>query len=137
MISGSCQCGGVRYTVDSEFSDVTNCHCTMCQKIHGAAYGTYGEVRRDRMRWTEGNDLLRVYSSSKGVERRFCGLCGSTLHFQFDLEPDNCYVTLGSVDGDPGVAPKSHIFVGSRAPWHEITDDLPQHDTWTADFPSE
>jgi hypothetical protein len=134
MITGSCLCGGVRYVVDAPFSDVTHCHCNMCQKMHGAAFGTYGETRRDGFRWTDGGDLIGVYASSPGVERRFCRRCGSTLHFQFDLEPDLCYVTLGSVDGDPGARPKSHIFAGSKAPWHEITDDLPQFDEWTDGF---
>ncbi|MCZ6487309.1 MAG: hypothetical protein O6703_03940, partial [Gammaproteobacteria bacterium] len=35
-------------------------------------------------------------------------------------------VTLGTVEGDPGIKPESHIFVGSKAQWHEINDDLPQ-----------
>jgi len=30
------------------------------------------------------------------------------------------------LDDDPGVRPESHIFVGSKAPWYDITDDLPQ-----------
>jgi hypothetical protein len=26
------------------------------------------------------------------------------------------------------VQPESHIFVGSKAPWFDITDDLPQYE---------
>jgi hypothetical protein len=26
----------------------------------------------------------------------------------------------------PAIRPTEHIFVGSKAPWFEITDDLPQ-----------
>ena len=37
-------------------------------------------------------------------------------------------VTLGSVDGDPGVHIAMHIFVGSKAPWDIILDDLPQYE---------
>jgi len=39
-------------------------------------------------------------------------------------------VVLGTVDGDPGVRPLAHIFVRSKALWHEIADDLPQFDEW-------
>ena len=46
-------------------------------------------------------------------------------------EPDVIYLTLGTTDGDPKCRPECHIFVESKAPWHEITDDLPQYDTWT------
>ena len=31
------------------------------------------------------------------------------------------------VDDDPGIRPAMHIFVGSKAPWFTITDDLPQY----------
>jgi hypothetical protein len=134
MISGSCLCGGVRYAVNGEFSEALNCHCRMCQKMHGAAFGTYGEARRDEFQWTSGDHLVAVFASSEGVERRFCSACGSTLQFQFDLEPDLCYVSLGTVDGDPGVRPRGHIFVGSKAPWHALADDLPQYDKWTDGF---
>jgi hypothetical protein len=37
-------------------------------------------------------------------------------------------------DEDPGVRPKLHVFVGSKAPWWEITDGLPQHDKWVPGF---
>jgi hypothetical protein len=39
-------------------------------------------------------------------------------------------VVFGTVDGDPGVRPSEHIFVASKAPWHEITDALPQFEGW-------
>jgi hypothetical protein len=34
---------------------------------------------------------------------------------------------LGTLDDDPGVRPSAHVWVSSKAPWWEITDDLPQH----------
>ena len=39
-------------------------------------------------------------------------------------------VVLASLDDEPGVRPREHIFVGSRACWHEITDALPQFVQW-------
>jgi hypothetical protein len=35
-------------------------------------------------------------------------------------------VPAGSLDDAPGMAPQAHIFVGSKAPWFEITDEIPQ-----------
>ena len=40
------------------------------------------------------------------------------------------HVALGSLVDDPGIRPTKHIFVGSKAPWFEITDDLPQLDEY-------
>jgi hypothetical protein len=39
-------------------------------------------------------------------------------------------VVVATVYGDPGARPREHIFVGSKAVWHDITDDLPQHQIW-------
>ena len=41
--------------------------------------------------------------------------------------PGNVFVALGVLDDDPGVRPAMHIYVGSKAPWVEIADGLPQH----------
>ncbi len=30
---------------------------------------------------------------------------------------------------DPGIGPIGHIYMGFKAPWFEITDDLPQWKT--------
>ena len=35
-------------------------------------------------------------------------------------------VPAGALDQDPGIRPQAHIYVGSMAPWFEITDTLPQ-----------
>ena len=32
----------------------------------------------------------------------------------------------GALDDDPGVKPKFHVFVATKAPWFEIADELPQ-----------
>jgi hypothetical protein len=37
---------------------------------------------------------------------------------------------LGGLDQAPGNRVEGHFFVGSKAPWFEITDGLPQHETW-------
>jgi hypothetical protein len=37
------------------------------------------------------------------------------------------HVTMGTLVDDPGIRPMLHIFVASKAPWHEITDSLPQY----------
>jgi hypothetical protein len=35
-------------------------------------------------------------------------------------------VTLGTLTDPPTIRPQAHIFVGSKAPWFEITGALPQ-----------
>jgi hypothetical protein len=127
-LSGSCLCGAVRYEVDGELTEAGHCHCLMCRKEHGAAFATYATVDPDRFRWLSGEEDVARFESSADEFRIFCQVCGSTLGGMADDRVDA--ITLGTVDGDPGVAPQSHIFVGSKASWHEIDDDLPRFEEW-------
>jgi hypothetical protein len=45
------------------------------------------------------------------------------------------YVPAASLDGDTGLLPSGHIFVGSKAPWWEIRDGLPRFDTLPPGYP--
>ncbi|TIV71361.1 MAG: GFA family protein, partial [Mesorhizobium sp.] len=55
-----------------------------------------------------------------------CGRCGS-LVYSLVREGAYVHVAMGTLMDDPGIRPSAHIFVGSKAPWFTITDDLPQY----------
>jgi hypothetical protein len=128
MIHGSCLCGGVRFEIRSELGRSSHCHCSMCRKAHGAAFGTYAAVRKEDFQVAAGAGLIARYRSSPGVERTFCSRCGSTLQFLSERHPQIIDIALGVLDDDPGIRVPHHIFVGSKAPWVEITDGLPQYE---------
>ncbi|MNE61956.1 glutathione-dependent formaldehyde-activating enzyme [compost metagenome] len=127
-ITGSCLCGTIRYEISGPFLGAGNCHCSMCRKAHGSAFATWAFVKPENFRWTSGEELLAGFDSSPGLRRCFCSKCGSQLVASHAGKVRE--VVLGSVDGDPGVRPAEHIFVGSKACWHEITDNLPRHEEW-------
>ena len=128
MISGSCLCGVVRYQVDGELADAGNCHCSMCRKQHGSAFATYAMVDPDRFSWLAGEDEISRYEASPENHRVFCRICGSTVAATEKGRVTS--ITLGTVDGDPGIRPRSHIFTDSGASWYEISDELPQFTEW-------
>lgn len=128
MIQGSCLCGQVRYEIHGSLGPVTHCHCSQCRKAHGAAFGTYARVQRADFKLLSGERDIVSYGSSPGVQRTFCGRCGSTLQFVRESKPESFALALGTLDTDPGVRPQQHIFVGSKAPWYEIADQLPQQE---------
>ena len=130
MFEGGCQCGKIRYRVAGEIAELSHCHCEMCRRMHGAAFGTYAGVKSGDFQWLRGESAIKTYASSPGVMRTFCAECGSTLQALFDEEPDVVYLTMGTVDGNPAHPEPFHIFVGSKAPWYTITDDLEQYDEW-------
>ena len=133
-VNGSCLCGAVTYEVAAPLEFIGNCHCSICRKAHGAAFATWGIITAGRFRWLKGESHVRHYESSPGRTRCFCGTCGSPLASAHAGTVGE--VVVGSIDGDPGDRPREHIFVGSKAVWHEITDALPRHEAWPPGPPS-
>ncbi|QIJ01522.1 GFA family protein [Stutzerimonas balearica] len=124
--TGSCLCGVVRYRIDAPINAVSHCHCKMCRKAHGAAFASYAGVPLDAFHLLSGKDQLGVYHSSEHVTRTFCIRCGSNLQF-VDNREHELGVAVGTLDSPLPPPAQSHIYVGSKADWYEIGDDLPQY----------
>ena len=75
-----------------------------------------------------GEPDLTSYASSADIDRVFCRNCGSNILVSVEGFPDFLYLSMGAVDGNPSLPEAYHIFVGSKAPWHEITDDSARYD---------
>lgn len=129
MLKGGCLCGGVRYEIEGPTGPALYCHCAMCRKAQGSAFRTRLAVPRSAFHLVHGAELLAEYRSSADTVRRFCRVCGSPLMNSWSPAPDIYGVAMGTLDDDPGVRPAMHVFVGSKAPWHDITDALPQFET--------
>ena len=130
MITGKCACAKVQYEVKGELVDFCHCHCSICRKIHGAAFATWGGISRTAFRFLSGQGNLKTYAFSEKADSLFCGNCSSTLLVDFKPEADMLYLALGTVDGTVECPTGFHQFVGSKAPWFEICDDLPQYHGW-------
>ena len=127
MIRGSCLCGSVRYEVRGPLGPASHCHCSMCRKAHGAAFGTYARVQKADLVLVSGAEDIASYQSSPDVTRTFCRRCGSTLQFIRATRPNTFALAIGTLDDDPGVRPSMHIHIESKVPWLDINDGLPQH----------
>lgn len=136
MTAGRCLCGSVRYEIDGPFSMMVNCHCSMCRKQHGAQFATFAAAPLAGFRWISGQDRQVEYASSPNGKRSFCRTCGSSGPL-LAAEMGMAIAPAGSLEDDPGIRPQMHIFVGSRAPGHEITDGLPQHDAYPPEWGGE
>jgi hypothetical protein len=126
VLAGKCQCGAVRYVVADAFAYAANCHCSRCRAATGSAFKAFAGIEREKLEITEGRDSLLVVGTEVLNDTR-CGVCGS---FLFSVVRDGAFVhvAMGSLVDAPSIRPTEHIFVGSKAPWFEITDDLPQFD---------
>ena len=135
MISGKCECGTVQYEISGEIKEYCHCHCSICRRLHGAPFVSWAGISRDELRYVSGEDSLRKYAFSEKADSLFCEVCGSRLFVDFKPEQDMFYIAMGTLDGDVTLPPGFHQFVGSKAPWFEISDDLPQHDSEPVDPP--
>jgi hypothetical protein len=110
--------------VADEFVYAANCHCSRCRAATGSAFKPFAGIERAKLELTNGRDALLIVGEETLNDTR-CGACGSLL---FSVVRDGAYVhvALGSLGDAPTIRPTHHIFVGSKAPWFEITDDLPQ-----------
>ncbi len=127
MNEGRCLCGSVRWELLAEPYAMYNCHCRMCQKVHGAAFGTYCFVKPDQIRWTGNTDTIVHYRSSERLVRSSCGVCGSVVPYPSQagdrwVAPAGCH--------DEMRKPDYNIFVVDNSPWHTISGGLPACDTY-------
>ncbi len=120
-VSGTCLCGAVRWSADGAVNSVSHCHCSMCRKHHGSAFATFAGSPLEGFRWLHGEDQIRHWRASELLGRTFCGTCGASGPVMA-AEQGLAEWPAGSVTGALGIRPRRHIFVGSKAPWYEITD---------------
>jgi hypothetical protein len=135
MIRGSCLCGGVRIEIARASGPFELCHCSRCRKATGSAFLPWLEARREDVRLVQGGDLIRTYEepireSPPAYRVCFCARCGSLVP---DLKSESATIEIpaGVLDDDPQIRPDKHIYIETKSPWFNITDDLPQFDRIT------
>jgi hypothetical protein len=103
------------------------CHCSRCRQGRSAAHCANAFYKAEGFRWTHGADQVQDYAvpGAQFFGTAFCKQCGSEVP-RVSVERNFASVPAGSLDSDPGITPTGHIYVDSKAPWFEITDDLPQ-----------
>ncbi len=129
---GSCLCGKIGFSVEKLSPVIGHCHCSMCQKFHGAAFSTFVEVNVDDLHWHKGKEQLKSYQADNGTVRKFCQECGSSLIFEskHNRHENTIEVALSAFDEIEHVEPNAHIFTESKVDWFTLSDDLPQYLTY-------
>jgi len=130
MVQGSCLCGAIRFSVAQALEDVSYCHCSICRKATGSAFGAYGATAINNFSYLQGQALIRDYRVSDRLSKQFCSLCGSTLVTHHQDEPDIYHISLGCIADNITLKPRYHQFIGSKANWYEPNDGLPQYSEW-------
>jgi len=115
MIHGGCFCGKIRYEIEEGAYPAGNCHCTICRRLHAAAYVTWLVVGREQFRYVdEGPTPLE--SSPHGT-RYFCSSCGTQIACVTTASPDIVDVAVGTLDTPERFPPQGAVFEDTRLPW--------------------
>ena len=129
-LTGQCLCGNVRYLVNDRFEYAMNCHCSQCRRATGSAFKPIAGIARDNLSISSGVDRRLIFGDAVtpgAAHDVHCRDCGSLL-YSVVRDGHYAHVTMGTLTDAPTISPSMHIFVGSKAAWFEITDDLPQFD---------
>lgn len=131
ILRGACLCRAVAYEVPDAFEYALNCHCSQCRRSTGSAFKPLAGIRRSALEIVRGSDAIMTYGEEAGHDAH-CRSCGSLL-FSVVREGAYVHVAMGTLVDEPSIKPGMHIFVGSKAGWYEISDDLPQHEALPGD----
>ena len=135
IMSGGCMCGAVRYDTKGETFGVTHCHCHSCRKHNGAPVVTLAGYKADQVTFT--GDERKIYESSPGVGRAFCGNCGTPLTWEGnndDMGPIFEF-HISTFDNPELLVPTGHAFEPERIAWFDIADNLPRYEGFAEDKP--
>jgi hypothetical protein len=122
-LTGGCGCGAVRFEIDAPLAGAAYCHCTRCQRRTGTAAAASARPEPGSVHVVQGQEHLRAWAPEGGLEKVFCGECGSAVLAWTPGDHEIVVVRLGAIDGDPGVRPSAHQFVNYAAPWEPLPDD--------------
>ncbi|MCW5773984.1 MAG: GFA family protein [Rhodospirillaceae bacterium] len=116
--TGGCRCGAVRYRATGKPRWVAHCHCVDCRKQTSAGYATWLGYETSQVLWEKG--APKLYASSPGVARGFCGDCGTPLSYAGARWPDEIHLLAGTLDEPASIAPRAHVYVSDAVPWVHI-----------------
>ncbi|MGJ3647927.1 GFA family protein [Sphingomonas sp. GlSt437] len=128
VTSGRCLCGAFQFEIDRPIGDVRLCHCQLCRWANGSAYSAHAKVPLDRFRVVQQLSAITSFESSPGAHKHFCSVCGAPVFSKVDWDTDHIRIRLGSLSADANANITAHVWVGSKANWDHIADDLPQFD---------
>ena len=136
-LSGNCECRKVSFEINQEIKYFSYCHCSQCRRSHGSAFASFIEVEKSFFKYNSGIKNIKTYASSKDCERVFCEICGSNIMFFNKNKSEKYYISVGALNGDISLPQAHHVYVGSKASWYEIDDNLKQHVTLPKSYKNE
>ncbi len=128
MMTGRCQCGGVRYEHSGKPLALYICHCLECRKQSASAFGMSLEMPRAGFRVTQGAPRFWTRGTDSGRHLRcfFCPDCGSRLWHEAEPASHTLTLKAGSLDQPVDAETAIHIWTARKLPGIVIPPDARQ-----------
>lgn len=121
---GGCLCGAVRYRFSGTPQFQSMCHCRSCRRATGAPAAAFVGLTHEQYEEIQGS--RRIYESSPGVRRGFCGRCGTSLSFEGETWPGEIHIYTATLDEPELFPPTVHTYCLDQIPWFDPADGLPR-----------
>ncbi|MFG1500081.1 GFA family protein [Halobacteriovorax sp. XZX-3] len=124
MLTGSCCCKKIKFTLKEAPSLMGTCHCSRCRKL-GASVMVF--IKKDSLEVTKGNEFIKTYHPEEGFKykRDFCANCGSALGEITSYET-SFPIPANLIDDDMDLENSFHEFVSEKPDWIKICDEAKQ-----------
>jgi len=127
-LAGGCDCGQVRYQLESKPLIVHCCHCRWCQRETGASFALNAVIEADRVTLLKGNPEVVNTPSASGQGQMIsrCPKCHIAIWSNYSgAGPAAHFVRVGTLDEPDHLPPDIHIFTSSRQPWVVLSPEVP------------
>ncbi|HKV95948.1 MAG TPA: GFA family protein [Gammaproteobacteria bacterium] len=125
---GGCDCGTLRYRLESNPLFVHCCHCRWCQRETGAAFALNALIEAERVTLVSGEpEIVDTPSASgKGQKIARCPKCRIAVWSNYSgAGPAFRFVRVGTLDEPDHLPPDIHIYTSTKQPWIILPANVP------------
>lgn len=131
-LEGGCDCGEIRYALETKPIIVHCCHCRWCQKETGASFALNACIETDRLKVLKGEPEWTTVPSASGAGQSIarCPKCLIAVWSNYLGQAANVHqhtriVRVGTLDHPDLLPPDVHIWISSKQPWIVLSDKIP------------
>lgn len=127
-LAGGCDCGLIRYRMETAPLIVHCCHCRWCQRETGTAFALNALIEAERVVHlkSEPEVIATPSQSGKGQKIARCPSCRVAVWSNYAGAGSIIrFIRVGTLDTPDVLRPDIHIFTASRQPWVALPQDVP------------
>ena len=134
ILTGGCQCGAIRYSINKPLPAAYACHCGECKKQSASAFSLSIPMQyRDLNIDGETKFFETMSYSGKSKYNYFCGQCGTRVWHSGNNPPDNITLKVGTLDDSYAIAPAGHLWLSKKQAGITIDPSSDRHQTQPKD----